>query len=121
MDHDAARAPAIISVGIEREDLAAIAARRVDRALQFGEAALHELSAERASRYGDLDPGSGLVVVFPMRGEHDRVAKVAGSAEPQAIVEAFHRRAFADIDLVILRRHNSVRAFRPSRLSAARG
>ena len=106
--HDASRASPIIGVAIERQHLAAIAARGVDGTLQLGETALHELRAIGAGRQGNLDPGPGLTVILPMRGEHDRVAQAAGLAEPQAVVEAFHRRDLADIHLVVLRRRDSV-------------
>jgi hypothetical protein len=86
VDHDASRASAIIRVAIERQDLAAIGARSVDGALELGEAALHELCAIGAGRQGNLDPGPGLTVILPMRGEHDRVAQAAGLAEPQAVL-----------------------------------
>jgi hypothetical protein len=43
-----------------------------------------------------------------MRGEHDRVAQAIGFAQPQAVVETFHRRALADVHLVILRWRNSL-------------
>ena len=75
------RASAIIRVAVERQHLAAIATRRIDRALQLGEAALHEFRAIRAGRHGNLDPGSGLAAVFTMRREHDGVAQAAGSGK----------------------------------------
>src|SRR6202035_3380939 len=103
MNLDAGRAPAIIRVAIERQDLAAIGARRADRALQLGEAALHELPARRTGGGRDLDASSVFVAVLTMGGEDDREAKAVGLAEPQAIVEAFDRRAFPDIHFVILR------------------
>ena len=67
---------------------------------------MHELRAVSADRHGNLDAGPCLEAVFPMRGKDDRVAQAVGSAEPQAIVETFHRHAFADIHLVILRRRD---------------
>jgi hypothetical protein len=82
MDHDALRSSAIIPVAVEREHLAAIATRVVDRVLQLGEATLHEFGALRAGGHGNLDPGPGLGAVFPVRGEHDGVAQVAGPAKP---------------------------------------
>jgi hypothetical protein len=41
-----------------------------------------------------------------MRGEHDRIAQAVTSAEPQTVIETFHRRPLADIDIVILRRRD---------------
>ncbi len=107
MDHDASRASPIIRVAIERQDLAAIATRGIDRALQLGEAALHELRAIGAGRHGNLDPGPCLIAVLPMRGEDDRIAQAVGLAEPQTVIETFHRRTLADIHVVILRRRDS--------------
>ena len=108
MDRNASRAPSIIAIAIERQDLAAIGTRGVDGGLQLGETALHELRAIGAGRHGNLDAGPGLVAVLPVRGERDRVAQAVGSAEPQAVVETFHGRALADIHILILRRRNSL-------------
>jgi hypothetical protein len=108
VDHDASGASPIIRIAIERQDLAAIATRGVDRALQLGETALHELRAISAGRHGNLDPGPRLIAILPMRGEDDRVAQTINLTEPQAVIETFHRRALADIHIVILRRHYSV-------------
>jgi hypothetical protein len=108
MHHDAPGAPAIVVVGIERQHLAAVAARLVDRAFQFGEAALHELRALGAGRHGDLDPDLELPAMLAVRRQHDSVAHLAGPAQPQAVVETSHRRALADIHLVILRRRDGV-------------
>src|SRR5205807_4493951 len=92
--------------GIEREDLAAIRTRGVDRTLQLGETALHEFRAMRARRHGNLDPGSGLPSVFTVGGEQDRVAKVTGLAKPHSIIETFYRRVLADIHFLVLRRRD---------------
>src|ERR1700682_1326356 len=90
VDRNASRAPSIIAIAIERQDLAAIGTRGVDGGLQLGETALHELRAIGPGRHGNLDAGPGLVAVLPVRGERDRVAQAVGSAEPQAVVETFH-------------------------------
>ena len=79
---------------------------------------MHELPADHAGRHGNLDAGPGFVAVLTMGGEHDRVAKAVGLAEPQAIVEAFDRRAFPDIHFGILRRRDYVGP-RPSLVNAA--
>jgi hypothetical protein len=110
VDLDARRAPPIIRLAIERQDLAAVGARRADRTLQLSEAALHELPAHGAGGCRDLDAGPGFVAVLTVRGEHDRVAKPVSLAEPQAVIEAFDRRALADIDFVILRRRDHLGA-----------
>jgi hypothetical protein len=69
---------------------------------------LHELRAISADGHGDLDAGPGLVPILPMRGEHDRVAQAVGLAQPQAVIETFHRRALADVHIVILHRRDSL-------------
>jgi hypothetical protein len=42
-----------------------------------------------------------------MRGEDDGIAQAVGLAEPQTVIETFHRRTLADIHIVILRRRDS--------------
>lgn len=64
VDHDAFRASPIIRIAIERQDLAAIATRRVDGVLQLRETALHEFAARRPGRYGNLDAGPGLIAIL---------------------------------------------------------
>ena len=68
---------------------------------------MHELRAIGAGGHGNLDPGPCLIAVLPMRGEDDGVAQAVGLAEPQTVVETFHRRTLADIHIVILRRRDS--------------
>src|SRR5579863_198368 len=106
MDCDASRASVIFGAGIERKDLAAIGTRRANRALQFGKTALHELRAYLAGRHRYLDAGPSLPTVLTMRGQYDGVAQAVSLAEPQTVIETFHRRALADIHVVILRRRD---------------
>src|SRR5260370_17429879 len=42
-----------------------------------------------------------------MRGEDDGRAQAVGLAEPQTVIETFHRRTLADIHIVILRWRDS--------------
>jgi hypothetical protein len=106
VDHHASRLTAIIDLAIERENLAAIGARRAHGLFEPGEATLREVLAGASRRNGDLDADRALLFGFAMQGQEDRIAEFALTTQPQPVVEAFHRRFLADIDLMILRRCN---------------
>ena len=106
MHHHALRAPAIVGVAIERQDFAAIAARRVDGFFECGEQLCDNAAAGFAGGHGDLDPQAGLNAVLAMEGEHDGVAHVPGAAQPEAVLETPRRANLADIDVLILRRRD---------------
>ena len=111
VNRDALRESLIICVSIERQDLAAIGARRVDGFLQFQETALYKLATRRADRHGNLDAGSSLSAVLPMSGKHHCIAQAISETEPKAIVEAFYRLDLADVDIMILRGRDRVSIF----------
>jgi len=115
VDHKASRPSTIIRATVERQDLAPVAIRGVDRVLDGDEAAPHELCSRRSGRRRDFNANTRFFTMFAMSREQDRISQVFGATQPQSIVEAFDRLGFADLHIMVLRRRDGMSGVSGSR------
>jgi hypothetical protein len=82
VNSQASRPSAIIRIAVERQDLAPVAIRGVDRVLDVGKAASDELRACRSGGQRNFNADARFRAMFAMGGEQDRVAHVVGDTQP---------------------------------------
>ncbi|WP_246510479.1 hypothetical protein [Bradyrhizobium glycinis] len=94
---DAAGLAAVVGRRLERQDLAAIGARRLHGVFELSEATLHHGRPRASGGHHDFDPDAGLATRFAIGAEQDRISQTVQLAKPQTVVEASGRTALANI------------------------